>query len=121
MGGGTPVKDTPLGVAKRILDRGDAAHTIKVQSEGEKLSRSRTRVPCRIAPAFHPHCLWAIALCTFGFVIKGAAILTADSCRHRRAGRPGFARSRRKCGFRTTYLTKLLCRCCGGRDRKPRP
>jgi hypothetical protein len=36
MGGGTPVKDTPLGVAKRILDRGASAHTIKVQSEGEK-------------------------------------------------------------------------------------
>lgn len=63
MGGGTPVKDTPLGVAKRILDRGGIAHTIEVQSEGEESSPDRVRVPPRIAPAFHPHCLSAWRPC----------------------------------------------------------
>jgi hypothetical protein len=34
--GGGPVKDTANAVAKRILDRDDAARTIEVQSEGEE-------------------------------------------------------------------------------------
>jgi hypothetical protein len=44
MGGDAPVKDTPLGVAERILDRGITAHTIEVQSEGEESSPDRVRL-----------------------------------------------------------------------------
>jgi hypothetical protein len=105
MGGGAPVKDTPLGVAKRILDRGGIAHTIEVQSEGEEGSPDRVRVPPRIAPAFHPHCFVDLAaVCTFGFVIKGAAILTAASCRHVRVAGQGSRAVASKCGFRTTKI-----------------
>lgn len=70
MGGDAAVRDTPLGVAKRILDRDGTAHTIEVQSEGEESS------PNRVSPSPHRACLPSAlfadlaAVCTLGFVIK---------------------------------------------------
>ena len=92
-------------MAKRILDRGITAQIIEVQSEGEgRPSQSRQR------PYPHRACLPSalfvdlVVVCTFGFVIKGAAILTAASCRHVCVAGQGSRAVASKCGFRTTGI-----------------
>ena len=68
------------------------------------------RPQLRQSPSPHRACLPSAlfidlaAVCTFGFVIKGAAILTAASCRHLRVAGQGSRAVASKCGFRTTKI-----------------
>lgn len=109
------VKDTPIGVAKRILDRDGAAHILDVQSEGEG-----PRLHSSIFPV--PHCaslpsalfVDLSVLCNFGYFIKrrcdlDGGFLPAWKCRPE----PGFARSHLKMRLQVeSNPMLLLVDCC---------
>ncbi len=104
LGAVTALSRTRLYLARRSASlTGPSPH---IQSNCKAKGKKASRLFFRQSPYPHRACLPSVlfvglaAVCTFGFVIKGAAILTAASCRHVSVAGQGSRAVTSKCGFR---------------------